>query len=457
MKPLSLSTIAQLAGGTLRQGDGTAQVSRVTTDSRKAQSGEVFVALVGEKFDAHSFVPQVAAAGVAAVIVSRISPDWSALPCGVIEVEDTLIALQRLSAGYRQIHQPKVIAITGSNGKTSTKDLTLAALSPLFQTFATPGNLNNHIGVPLSLLSLQPHHDCAVIEMGMNHPGEIQVLADIALPDAAIITNIGVAHIEYMGSREAIALEKGTLAAAVPASGFVVLNANDDFTPAIRARCKAEVITAGVGCGDICASDLLGEANGTRFTLDFGDKKLSAFLPIPGEHMVGNAALAAAAAWRFGVQPEQIVEALQNVKLTGGRLETKVVGGISFLDDSYNANPDSMRAGLRTLVGIQGSGRRIAVLGRMGELGPHAITEHRSLGQYAAGLPVAAVFSVGSEAALITEAALETRPDLITQNFDSHEACAAHLRDWLTSGDTVLLKGSRSAGMEKVLTHFQTP
>jgi UDP-N-acetylmuramoyl-tripeptide--D-alanyl-D-alanine ligase len=456
MKALTLSTVIELCGGTLRHGDDHVTVNGITTDSRKARAGEVFVALVGEKFDAHDFVPQVAQAGASAVIVSRIDPSWTTLPCAVIEVGETLLALQRLAHGYRLLHQPKVVGITGSNGKTSTKDLTLAVLSSAFQTFATRGNLNNHIGVPLSLLSLEAHHDCAVIEMGMNHPGEIKVLADIAEPNAAIITNIGLAHIEYMGTRDAIALEKGTLAEAVPASGFVVLNANDEYTPSIRSRCRAQVLTAGIDAGDVSATDLQADAEGTAFNLSFRGEKFPAFLPIPGEHMVGNAALAAAAAWRLGVQPEQIIAALRAVKLTGGRLETKTISGVTFLDDSYNANPDSMKAGLRTLVGLQGSGRRIAVLGRMGELGEHAVPEHRSLGEYAAGLRLDGLYTVGDEAALISEAAAAFAPSIVTRNFDTHEACAAHLKQHLMSGDIVLLKGSRSAGMEKVLSHFQT-
>ncbi len=172
--------------------------------------------------------------------------------------------------------------------------------------------------------------------------------------------------------------------------------------------------------------------------------------------MVGNAALAAAAAWQLGIPPEQIIAALRNVKLTGGRLETKNISGITFLDDSYNANPDSMRAGLRTLVGLNGNGNRIAVLGRMGELGEHAVPEHQKLGQYAASLHLDGLYTVGGEAALISEAAALVSTALITQNFDTHEECAAHLKQQLKSGDTVLLKGSRSAGMEKVLSHFQT-
>jgi UDP-N-acetylmuramoyl-tripeptide--D-alanyl-D-alanine ligase len=373
--------------------------------------------------------------------------------CTVIEVKDTLVALQRLAARYREWHAPKVIGITGSNGKTSTKDLTRAVMAAKFQTSATAGNLNNHIGLPLSILRLGEGDECAILEMGMNHPGEIQVLAEIARPDAAIITNIGVAHIEHMGSREAIALEKGTLAEAVPAGGFVILNANDEFTPGIAARCRAQIVTAGIEAGDVAARDLKVEPGGTRFVLDFAGEKVEAHLPVPGEHMVGNAALAAAAGWRFGIEPAAIAEALRSAKLTGGRLETKHVGGIIFLDDSYNANPDSMRAGLRTLRAVETRGRRVAVLGRMGELGAHAEAEHSALGAFAATLGLDALCTVGeNEAGLIHQAAGSRLPGW---HFPTHETCAAHLKSWLRPGDIVLLKGSRSAGMERVLSAFE--
>lgn len=460
MKPLSLQTIAEFCGGVIRSGDGSRLVTNVSSDSRRIQSGDVFVALRGDTFDGHDFIPQVAQAGAAAVIASRIDEAWNLSACVVIEVRDTLAALQQLAHRYRRDHHPLVIGITGSNGKTSTKDFTRAVMAEAFGVCATIGNLNNHIGLPLSILRLGEGDTCGVFEMGMNHPGEIEALARIAEPDAAIITNIGLAHIEFMFSREAIAREKGVLAESVPADGLVVLNANDDFTASIAARCPARVITAGIGRGDVAAVDLEAGADGTTFTLDFGGEKIPASLPVPGEHMVCNAALAAATGWQFGIQPAAIAHALANVKLTGGRLESKHIGGITFLDDSYNANPDSMRAGLRTLADIRGSGRRIAVLGRMGELGGHAVAEHRSLGEFAAGLNLDALFTVGgegSEAVLIAEAASARQSSLTTAHFASHQDCAAHLHGYLRGGDTVLLKGSRSAGMEKVLSHYQAP
>jgi UDP-N-acetylmuramoyl-tripeptide--D-alanyl-D-alanine ligase len=457
MIPLTVQMVAEFCEGRLIKGDAQRICRSVSTDSRKLVAGQLFIALVGEKFDGHDFVNQASQAAATAVLVSNLPADTGALSCEVIEVPDTLVALQKLAARHRQLLKPLIVGITGSNGKTSTKDLTLAVLRKKYEAMATAGNLNNHIGVPLTLLSMEEQHNCGVVEMGMNHPGEIAPLAEIARPDAAIITNIGIAHIEYMGSREAIALEKGTLAEAVNPGGVVVLNANDEFTPAIAARCKARVITAGVNAGEVRATIHESGAQGTRFTLDFGGTaQVQIQLAVPGEHMVGNAALAAACAWHHGVSPDEIAAALGAASLTKGRLQVKSWHGVVFLDDSYNANPDSMKAGLKTLQSMQVKGRRVAVLGRMGELGPHAEQGHREVGEFAARCGMGAVYTVGPEAALISNAFTASGGAGESRNFTSHGECAEHLRAWLQEGDAVLLKGSRSTAMEQVLNHLET-
>lgn len=456
MKPIVLQTLIDFADGSLLQGDGTRLVTSVNTDSRKITAGEVFVALVGDRFDAHAFIPQVAAAGAAAVVVNRVDPAWLSLPCAIIQVPDTLKALQDVARGYRAWHDALIIGLTGSNGKTSTKDLTATVMAELLQTRATEGNLNNHVGLPLTLLRLGDGDECGIVEMGMNHPGEIKTLVDIAMPDAAILTNVGFAHMEFMGSQDAIAWEKGTLPANVPAAGVVVLNANDPYTPVIARHCQAQVFTAGTNAGDVRAFDLRADARGTTFNLDFAGQIEKTFLPVIGEHMVANAALAACMGWAQGIEPAAVADALRQARLTKGRMETKTINGIFFIDDSYNANPDSMRAGLATLGSAQVSGKTVAVLGRMSELGPQGPAEHRKIGEYAASLGVDAIFSVGDDASPITDAA-RTAGHLGTAHFLNHKDCAEHLRDFLQPGDAVLLKGSRSAAMEGVLTHFQNP
>lgn len=453
MRPVTLQQLTTFTGGSLLHGDPARLVTHVSTDSRKVTAGEVFFALKGERFDGHDYVSQVAAIGAAAVVVSQPVPG---LPCAVIQVSDTLTALQNLARAYRAWHNPLVVALTGSNGKTSTKDLTAAVLARRHSLIATKGNLNNHIGLPLTLLSLAEEHTCAVTEMGMNHAGEIRALVDIAKPDAAILTNIGRAHIEFLGSQDNIAWEKASLPANIPAGGSVVLNANDAYTGRIARLCQGRVLTAGIEAGDVSAQDLAATATGTRFTLDFAGHRIPASLPLLGRHMVANAALAAALGWSLGMDPEEIADALNSAQLSSGRLEPKVLAGIQFIDDTYNANPDSMIAGLRTLAETAAP-RRFAVLGAMGELGEHAAAGHAQVGEFAAGLALDGLYSVGNgDAARISDAARAGASSGEVLHFPDHAACAAHLRAVLRAGDAVLLKGSRSSAMEKVLTHFQS-
>jgi UDP-N-acetylmuramoyl-tripeptide--D-alanyl-D-alanine ligase len=251
-----------------------------------------------------------------------------------------------MARGYRQQSNPLIIGLTGSNGKTSTKDLAAIVMARKFQTRATFGNLNNHIGLPLTLLSLKQGDQCCITEMGMNHAGEIKVLTDIANPDAAIVTNVGMAHIEYMGTQDAIAWEKATLPAQVKRGGIVVLNANDKYTRSSPVIARPPFRRPEWTQGMSPPANLRADGTGTTFTLDFSGEKVETRLPILGEHMVANAALAACMGWRHGIAPADIADALSQAKLTGGRVEPKIVNGIRFIDDAYNANPDSMIAGL---------------------------------------------------------------------------------------------------------------
>ncbi|HEY5895524.1 MAG TPA: UDP-N-acetylmuramoyl-tripeptide--D-alanyl-D-alanine ligase [Chthoniobacterales bacterium] len=440
MNALTLFQIAELAEGKLVSGNPETIVSRVVTDSRRVQAGDLFVALRGEKFDAHDFVPNLAVAA----LVDRAPENFSP---GAIVVEDTLQGLQTLARNYRKTLSAKIMAITGSNGKTSTKDLTAAVLGSRLRVVKTQGNLNNHIGLPLSVLSIDSGHEAAILEIGMNHPGEIAPLAAIAAPDAAIITNIGIAHIEFMGNRESIAQEKGTLARMVGEKGTVILNADDDFTESIASFCTAEVITAGIDNGDLRAENLTLAASGSNFCIN----NIEAFLPVPGRHMVANAMLAVAAGGAFGIPLADCVRALAGVQLTGGRLQTREIAGVHFIDDTYNANPDSMTAALSTLAALPG--RRIAVLGHMGELGTFAVEGHRIVGRAAviAGLDLLIV--VGEAAEWIAREA-DTGAFPVVRAADTTEA-ASILGERAREGDNILVKGSRSARMERVIENFE--
>lgn len=449
MRALSLEQLAAWSGGLLvggAVGVSGAVVTRVSTDSRGDLTGALFVPLVGERHDGHDFLPQAFACGAVAALTSRSADESAQGP--FIVVNDTLVALQQLAAGYRQSLGPfTAVAVTGSNGKTSTKDFLAAVLGQKFRVHATLGNLNNHIGVPLTLLGVEPEHTAGVFEMGMNHFGEIAPLAAMVRPEVGVITNIGTAHIEFLGSRDGIAEEKGRLVEAVASTGVVVLNADDDMTPGLAARAAAPVVTAGLTGGEVRAE----RVEGASFDLVVpGQARVRVHLPVPGRHMIGNALLAAAVGWKLGVSSEEIKAGLESAVLQGGRLQFREAEGLRFLDDSYNANPDSMAAALGTLRDQPVAGRRLAVLGRMGELGPHAGAGHRAVGIAAAEAAVDFLLTVGDndDARLIYESFGDaTRSQLCA----THAEAAAWLRTHAAATDLILLKGSRSASMEKVM------
>src|SRR5215467_6608541 len=310
MNPLSLSQIAKLTGVSLSSGDGSVMIDKVSTDSRTLKLGELFVALRGENFDGHNFVESAADAGAAGAIVESTWKGEVPKNFALIRTTDTLQAYQRIAASYRKSLTLKVVAITGSNGKTSTKDFTASVLGRRFRVTKTEGNFNNHVGLPRTILEATSRDEVAVWEIGMNHPGEVAALAKIAAPDTAIITNIGVAHIEFMGSREAIATEKGALAQAIEPQGTVILNADDPFSEGIAARTHAKVVFAGTTGGAVRAIEISQSADGSEFTILEGAHRCRAQLPVAGLHMVQNALLAIAAGRAFGLSIEECAAGL---------------------------------------------------------------------------------------------------------------------------------------------------
>ena len=435
----------------MRQGDAASVVSAVVTDTRSLEPGQLFVALTGENFDGHHFVGQAEKAGASGAMVAakakwpEVSPSFA-----LLEVEDTLLGYQRLASAYRRQLLLRVVAITGSNGKTSTKDFTAAVLGQRYKVLKTEGNLNNHIGVPRMLLRASAADEIAVLEMGMNHPGEIQPLAEMAKPEVAIITNIGTAHIEFMKSREAIAQEKGMLVEAIGPQGHVILPAEDDFTKAMAARTSARVITAGLQKGEVRAVNIERTLEGSRFDVVHAGARAAASVAVPGDHMITNALLAVAAGLAVGLSLGESARGLASASLTKGRLQVRRVGGLQIIDDSYNANPDSMVAALTTLASLPAAGRRIAVLGRMAELGTESEPGHRRVGGAAADAGFDVVVTVGDEAAIIARSAAERGVPQVHAVGTTEEA-AELLREGAQPGDLVLVKGSRSAGMERVI------
>jgi UDP-N-acetylmuramoyl-tripeptide--D-alanyl-D-alanine ligase len=453
MNKLSILQIVDLTGAKLESGGGNVSVEKISTDSRTLKRGELFVALRGENFDGNKFVAAAAKAGAVGAIVD---PGWKGkVPAkfAVVRAKDTLIAYQNLAANYRKSLSLKVLAITGSNGKTSTKDFAASALARKFRVTKTQGNFNNHVGLPQTILEATSDDEVAVWEIGMNHPGEVGPLAEIAAPDAAIITNIGIAHIEFMGSREAIAEEKGALAEAVGPQGTVILNADDAFSKEIATRTRARVTFAGIQDGTVRATDIHQTPDGTEFTILEGAHRCRAQLPVPGLHMVQNALLAVAAGRAFGVSLEECAAGLGSAPLTKARLQIKEINGVQFLDDSYNANPDSMKAALRTLVELDADGKRIAVLGEMRELGKELERGHEEVGETAATLKIDQLIAIGEIGALISRAAENAGLEKSVAVGSTTEA-AQLLAEIAEPGDLVLIKGSRLARTERVIEEF---
>ena len=447
MNPISAQQLADILGVSLAAGRGDVLVSGgVSTDTRAMPLGSAFFALRGENFNGDRFAPQALAAGAVVAIVQH----WEGVVpanTAIIVVTDTLLALQRLACWWRKHLAIPVLAITGSNGKTSTKDFTAAVLSQRFKVSATRGNLNNHIGVPLTVLATRTEHSAAVWEMGMNHPGEIAPLCEIAQPKYGIITNIGSAHIEFLGSPEAIAEEKGMLARALPTDGILFLPVTCEFHDYLRQRTRAATVSVGDGCGLVRAENLRLGVDGSSFTLVIeGEESAEVSLSVPGRHMVTNALLAAGAGWKLGISPAQIAAALSGAVITGGRLGCYECRGTTVIDDTYNANPESMAAAIETLAGtpVLSGSRRIIVLGRMGELGTHAPAAHLRTGVLAAERQLT-VIAVGEGAEGIAEGA----------NHAAHFPDLDQAAKWLTRevkpGDIVLFKGSRAAAVERVM------
>jgi len=451
MRRCTLEEVARLSGGRLIKGDPALEVDRLHTDTRTLTTGDCFVALRGDRFDGHAFVREVKERGaVAALVSNRLLPD---LPddLGLVEVPDTLEALQRFAATYRQLLPVRTIGVTGSSGKTSTKELIAAVLRTRFKTKATEGNLNNHIGVPLTLLRLEEGDEFGVIEMGMSHPGEIAELARMTAPDIGVITSIGPAHIEFFTHQMAIAEEKAELIGALPDSGVAILHSEDVWSRAIAYRTRARIVWVGGGEGSTWhAKNLQVTADGISFQLQHGGESAHVRLPVMNRVMVANALLAAAVGGECGLDLAEIARGLEVVKLPGARMQVVEAGGVRIINDAYNANPASMKAALIALKEFPGAQRRVAVLGSMGELGQHATELHHEVGVFAAEQSVDVLIAVGPHAEAYVNGATGAGLRNVARAFDAEEATAV-LKVIMQEGDVVLVKGSHFMGLEHVV------
>jgi len=452
--PWALDEVVRATGARMMRHGRAERFSRVTTDTRTLAPGDCFVALAGEHHDAHRFAAEAVAAGATGLVVARAVELPAEADVTVLQVADTLRALQDLAADLRRRVAPCVLAITGSNGKTTTKEMLAAILEHAgdpARVRKTHGNLNNLIGVPLTLLGLAGDETHAVIEMGMNAPGEIRRLTEIADPDVGLITNVGPAHLEGLGSVEGVARAKGELFATMRPSATVIVNAEDRHVAALGAAFPGRRVAFGAGT-DISAEDVTCDARGAAaFRLRLADATIDVRLQIPGRHNVLNALAAAAAAWAVGIGPEAISAGLGAATSVGARMRVvTLANGVTLVDDSYNANPASVAAALRSLAEAPAT-RRIAVLGDMLELGSASAEQHRAVGALAGTLGLAALYLHGDFARDTAAGAAAGMAAHAIHVAANHAAIASALAAEARAGDWVLVKGSRGQRMEEVV------
>lgn len=449
MAEFSVRDICLATGGRIQQCEEN-YFTGVSTDTRTIKPGDLFVAITGERFDGHSFINQAIENGAAGIVASTqiLSINRNVT---VIIVEDTLKAYQDIAAFHRNRFSIPVIAITGSNGKTTTKDFTAAVLSSRWNVLKTQANYNNEIGLPLTLLHLETCHDAAVVEMGMRGLGEIHELTVIARPTIAVLTNVGETHIELLGSLDNIAAAKSELVSAISQDGFVVLNADNDYVKNMNSKALGKVIYYGIQdeqC-QVRAVNVRTHEHETVFDCEHSQGVFTAVIPTIGKHNVYNALAAITTALELGLHQDEIKAGLNMFTPSAMRLAIEKIGNYNIINDAYNASPMSMVAAIDTLVEFA-SGRRIAVLGDMLELGDMAVKAHQQIGQKLAAAGVDIVVTVGELAKNIADSAQAHGIQTVVA-CDSHAHAQRHLQELLKPGDTVLIKGSRGMKMEKIL------
>jgi UDP-N-acetylmuramoyl-tripeptide--D-alanyl-D-alanine ligase len=451
----SLKFVAEACDAEIKSGGADVLMKDVCTDSRAAKSGDLFFAIKGEKFDGHDFIEEVAGKKVAAVVIEKSkarSLKSEILPVAVLTVEDVRIAFGKLAAAYRQEFDLPVIAVGGSNGKTTTKELLASVLRQKFSTLWSEASFNNDIGVPATLLKLEKSHQAAVLEVGTNHPGELAPLVKMVQPKFGIITNIGREHLEFFGDLVGVAQEEGWLAELLPADGKLFLNGDGEWTEKISARAKAKIVRVGFGeKNDWRAGKIRLDKNGVTFQVAAPDENFSGEYRINllGRHQVTNALFAIAVGAEHGLSREEIQRGLAESQPQKMRMQFWEANGVRVLDDAYNANADSMIAALETLRDLPLQGRRVAVLGDMAELGVHTEAAHAEVGKFAAESKLGQLFTVGQMGAVTAKAARDAGLARVME-FTDVEGAVIAVHKILKPGDVVLLKASRSSRLERI-------
>ena len=456
MEIVSFKELAGWSGGRLVKGNMCESIGSLSTDSRSLKAGDLFLAIKGEKFDGHDFLTQLPGKKVNGAIVSRVNADTAGLK-NVLLVPDTVEALKKIAAGYlRKMSGLKVAGLTGSNGKTTTKDMLGSILSSGIKTHVPKGSFNNAIGLPLTILETDASYGVLVLEYGTNHPGEIADLVSVAKPDSAGITNIGTAHIGFFKTKENILKEKATLLKNLKKGGTAAVNLDDEYTASLLGSLKNRILTYSTKKNaDLKAEDIKvinEKCGGTVFKMVYGGKSVDVKMNVLGPHNVNNALCAAAVAAGLGLKLEALAAGLNSFKpLSVHRLAIEEIKGIKLIDDAYNANPDSIKGAITTLKGLTAK-RRLLVLGEMAELGEFSQEFHEGTGKEAAIAGFDQFLAVGSTAEWYKAGAkMAGMQKKKIRVFSTNNEAAEYLKNTLKKGDAVLIKGSRKAKMEEIV------
>jgi UDP-N-acetylmuramoyl-tripeptide--D-alanyl-D-alanine ligase len=448
----SLKFVTEACAAEIRRGAAETLVANVCTDSRAAKAGDLFFAIKGEKFDGHDFINEVAAKGVAAVMVDGKKIPTQLPDCAVLVVKDVRTALGKLAAAYRKDFSLPVIAVGGSNGKTTVKELLASGLRQKFSMLWSEASFNNDIGVPLTLLRLEKSHQAAVLEAGTNHPGELAPLVKMIAPKFGVITNIGREHLEFFGDVAGVAQEEGWLAELLPADGKLFINGDNEWSEKVTVRTKAQIVRVGLGeKNNWRAEKIRLDKNGVTFQVVAPQEEYCGEYRINllGRHQVTNSLFAVAVGGELGLGRAEIQRGLADCQPPKMRLQFWEAGGVRVLDDAYNANADSTIAALETLCDLPLQGRRVAVLGDMEELGSHSEAAHAEVGRRAAELGIGQLFTVGKMSAFIAKAARDAGLTRVIEFADVESALRA-VKNFLKAGDVVLLKASRASRLERI-------
>jgi UDP-N-acetylmuramoyl-tripeptide--D-alanyl-D-alanine ligase len=455
----SVADLVRATGGQVLYRGGDIVFGGVGIDSRTVEAHMVFVALRGGNHDGHAFIDQVVAEGVRGIVVEQAArlplnhEAWRGQGVTCVAVEDTLRALGALAAYQRSRFSIPLVAITGSNGKTTTRQMTALVMEQKFRVLATQGNLNNEIGLPLTLFNLSERHQAAVVELGMNHAGEIDRLGAICRPTIGLITNVGPAHLEFLGSIEAVAKAKEELVGHIETQGHVVLNRDDPYVSAMAFRAPCTTTFFGTHSeAHVRAEGIETRSRGTAFTMVLPAERVPVQLNVTGRFMVSNALAAAAVGHLVGIEGRRIKAALEAFQPVGGRLEAlQLQNGVHLIDDTYNANPASMAAAFESFSELKGEGRGYLVLGDMLELGDQAAQLHRHVGELAAQCRSVTIYAYGEHAGSVVQGARSAGMSEKRLFTGSKNEISTNLIQRLVAGDWVLVKGSRGSAMETVV------